>query len=103
MLRQRKVTYPFGTVTSDFVGPLRRSSRGKRYIVVFQDNFTKWVEARVLPRADSAAAIRALRELVVSRFGTPKYLVSDNGQYTSQAFRAYCVENGILQFFTSTY
>jgi hypothetical protein len=49
MLRRRQVSCPFGTVTTDFVEALPRSSRGNRYIVVFQDNFTKWVEVRALP------------------------------------------------------
>lgn len=50
------------------------------YILVFLDLFTRWVELEVSPQPFSAVAIAtSFVNTVVSRHGTPNYLVSDRG------------------------
>ena len=51
-----------------------------KYVVVFQDLFTRWVELRPLRRAMGKNVASALGELVCCRWGTPDYLLTDNGK-----------------------
>ena len=47
-LNPQLVIEPFERWVFDFVGPINPSSRQKRYILVFTDYVTKWVEAKAL-------------------------------------------------------
>jgi hypothetical protein len=41
--------------------------------------FTKWVEAIPLRKATGAAVANFIREHIITRFGIPYKLISDNG------------------------
>lgn len=101
MLGPRKTTQPWTVVASDIMGPLPRSKRGNKYIIVFQDLFTKWVEAKPVKRADATAVADALREKVITKFGSPRFLLNDNGsQYSSKIMKKLCDDLHIIQVFT---
>ena len=51
-----------------------------KYVVVFQDLFTRWVELRPLRSATEKNVAKAFEELVLFRWGTPDYLLTDNGK-----------------------
>lgn len=79
---------PFTTVNIDLIGPLPRSVRGNRYLVVMQDRFTKWVQCRPIRSPTARAASQALYEEVIARFGCPQTVISDNGtHFTGTAFK----------------
>lgn len=89
-------TKPWQIVTSDFIGPLPRSSRGFRFIVVFQDKFTKFTEFAPIRQATTSALLNAFRERIIARIGFPEIFVSDNGsQFTSRKFKDYLASNGV--------
>ena len=69
------------------------------------DFFTKWVEAEPLANIKNADAKRFVWRNIVTRFGVPQVLISDNGlQFDSKAFRRYCCELGITnRYSTPTY
>ena len=69
------------------------------------DFFTKWVEAEPLANIRNANAKRFVWRNIVTRFGVPQVLISDNGlQFDSKAFRRYCCELGITnRYSTPTY
>lgn len=95
---------PWETVSTDLVGPLPRSTKGNRYIAVFQDRFTKWIQVRALRRATAATVSQALFEEVITRFGTPKTVISDNGvQYDSRTFKQLLQQFGIHHRLTPPY
>ena len=67
-----------------------------RYLLVGMDYFTKWVETEPLANIRDIDAKRFVWKNIVTRFGIPHTLISDNGlQFDSKAFRGYCCDLGI--------
>jgi transposase InsO family protein len=94
---------PWETVSTDLVGPLPHSSRGNCYVVVMQDRFIKWVQCRAVRKAAARAVTQALYE-VITRFGCPVTVISDNGtQYSGGTFRTLLQELGIAHRLTPPY
>jgi len=80
----------------DIIGPLPRSKVGFVYILAIKDLFTKWVECRALRAANGRKIQEALEDLVLSRWNTPKFLLTDNGtEFVNQTIRAFTHEYGI--------
>ena len=73
--------------------------------MVDTDYFTKWVEAEPLANIKDADAKKFIWKNIVTRFGVPQTLISDNGlQFDSKAFRRYYYELGIInRYSTPTY
>jgi len=71
--------YPFHTWAFDQVGAIHPSSRGKIWILVATECFTKWAEAISLRRATAGVVSNFIREYIICRFGIPKVILSDNG------------------------
>ena len=95
---------PWKTVAVDFAGPLITSSNGSKYILVFMDQFTKWVE--LVPTRDQLAStvVQAFYSNVICRHGCPEYLLSDRGpQFSSALVDTMCVHFGIKKIFSSAY
>ena len=58
--------------------------------------FTKWVEAEALAYIRDVDVKKFMWKNIVTRFGVPYSLISDNGlQFDSKAFRAFCSDLGI--------
>lgn len=73
-----KPTYPFQYVSMDVTELIHQNT--STYLLVFVDLFTRWVEVQVLEDAPTAETIAyAFLTVVVSRHGTPEFLISDNG------------------------
>ena len=64
----------------DFIGPLQ-SFYSNEYIILVVDYVTKWVEAIVVQHADAKTVICFLKKNILSRFGTPRVLISDGGSH----------------------
>ena len=69
------------------------------------DYFTKWVEAKPLANIRDVDAKRFVWKNIVTSFGIPHTLVSDNGlQFDSKVFKRYCCDLGIKnRYSTSAY
>ena len=63
----------------DLVGPINLPSNGYIWILAAIEYFTKWVEAIPLEKATGAAVANFIREHIITRFGIPRRLISDNG------------------------
>lgn len=78
-LKPIPVNDAWDTVGVDLVGPLPETKNGNKWIIVFVDYLTKWVEAFSLIAADSVSIAKVFVYEVISRHGTPLKLLSDRG------------------------
>lgn len=63
----------------DIVGPLPRSDRGNRYILTFEDAFTRYAKAVSLPDDKAETIARVFVTEIVTRHGAPRQLLTDRG------------------------
>ena len=86
-----KAGFPMERVALDIMGPLPRSDRGNRYLLVLSDYFTKWVEAYSIPNQEATTIARKVVEEFICRFGVPLAIHTDQGrQFESALFREMC-------------
>ena len=71
--------WPFAQWGLDIVGPFPKAAGNKRYLLVGTDYSTKWVEAEPLANIRDVDAKKFIRRNIVTRFGVPRTLISDNG------------------------
>ncbi|KAL5009600.1 hypothetical protein ScPMuIL_011905 [Solemya velum] len=69
---------PFQRLAVDLVGPLNRTDRGNRYILVTCDYATKYPEA-VAIKDESAETVADALVAIIARVGVPSELLSDQG------------------------
>ncbi|KAJ1519187.1 hypothetical protein ONE63_011207 [Megalurothrips usitatus] len=83
---------PFEAVATDLYGPLPVSiSSGAQYILVAVCLQTRWAEAVPLRDTKAATVARAIVQEVCCRYGTPQYLLSDNGPcYKALVYKEMC-------------
>ena len=74
-----KPTTAFAKIGIDIIGPLPRTLRGNRYIVLAIDYLTKWVEARPLQLADALSIAPFIYDEIICRHGIPEEITSDRG------------------------
>uniref|UniRef100_A0A2N9HCW8 Integrase catalytic domain-containing protein n=1 Tax=Fagus sylvatica TaxID=28930 RepID=A0A2N9HCW8_FAGSY len=78
-LQNMATPWPFHTWGLDLIGPINPASGGYIWILVATEYFTKWVEAIPLQKATSAAVANFIREHIITHFGIPYKLITDNG------------------------
>ena len=70
---------PFQQWGLDFIGEIHPPSSGQhRWILTATDYFTKWIEVVPTRNATDTIIIKFLLENIMSRFGCPQKLVTDN-------------------------
>ena len=79
------VSEPMVRMSMDYLGPIRESGRGNKYILVVMDNFSKWAEAVPTKAADAYHTANALYEHIFTKFGFPEELHSDRGTHFTAA------------------
>ncbi|KAH9318924.1 hypothetical protein KI387_020693, partial [Taxus chinensis] len=72
---------PFEKWGINIVGPLPTTSHQNKYVVVTTYYLTKWVEARPLKTASMDEVARFIYERIVTRFGCPLEIVTDQGSH----------------------
>lgn len=96
LMSRRIAEAPWTVVAADIMGPLPRSKSGFQYLLVIQDLFTKWIQCKTLRSATGPKIREALEDLIISRWGTPKWLLTDNGtEFVNHAIKEYADINKI--------
>ena len=72
--------WPFAQWGMDIVGVLPRALRNKQFLLAANDFFTKWVEDKPLAQLKEMVVIKFIYKNILSRFGIPRAIVSDNGR-----------------------
>lgn len=103
-MRPRPPKRPWDTISIDIMGPYPETRAGNRFIVVAQDIFTKWTEAKAIPKATTRGISQFLREDVFMRFGYPRALLTDNGkQFKGEVWEKLCKDWKVLAYTTPIY
>ena len=63
----------------DIMRPFSKAVENKKYLLVGTNYFTKWVEAEPLTNIRDVDAKRFVWKNIVTQFGVPHVLISDNG------------------------
>lgn len=83
--------YVFEKCCMDVVGPLPVTQQGKRYLLTFQDELSKFTLAIPMERQDAKTIARAFAENVILTFGTPHAVLTDQGaNFLSSIFKETC-------------
>ena len=94
--------WPFIQWGLDIVGPFPKAAGNKRYLLVGIDYFTKCIEAEPLANIRDVNAKKFIWRNIVTQFGVPRTLISDNGlQFDNKTFRRYCCELGIINRYST--
>lgn len=104
LTEQRVVEKPWTVVSGDVMGPFPRSRAGYIYVLVFQDLFTEWAEIILIRSANVPTIRKNFEEFVVSRWGTPEIIHTDNGtEFDNKLVGQTCNFLGIIHTTSSAY
>ena len=76
-----KVGKPFERIGIDFVGPLERTEKRNKYILVVTDYLTKWPEAKAMKDATAENVVQFIYKKIICTHGCPKIILSDRGTH----------------------
>lgn len=93
-----KEPIPFHTIHMDMTGRLTNRNNKHEYVIVTIDAFTKYIMLDYATDKTTKSLIHALKR-VVSLFGAPKQIISDQDTAFRSDFEIYCKEQGIVQHF----
>ena len=87
----------------DFMGPFPNSF-GNIYILLAVDYMSKWVEVIPCKTNDNRVVVKFLKENILSRFGMPRAIISDNGShFCNISFEALMRKYGITHKLSTPY
>nr|KYP38827.1 Retrovirus-related Pol polyprotein from transposon 17.6 [Cajanus cajan] len=94
--------WPFSVWGMDILGPFPPGRGQVKFLVVAVDHFTKWIEAEALATITANNVQKFFWKNVVTRFGIPYALITDNGlQFTDRRFNEFLTELGVKHKMTS--
>jgi hypothetical protein len=77
---------------------------GYLYILVAVDYVSKWVEAMACKNNDHKTVVKFLKEHILSRFGTPRAIISDQGtHFCNKPFEALMSKYGVIHKVATSY
>jgi transposase-like protein len=74
----------------DFAGPLPLTVRHNKYVLVMVEHFSKWIELVPSPNKSSEGVAYAFLDRVLSHFGAPAEVLTDQGTKFQGEFQVLC-------------
>ena len=92
-------------MSMDFHGPIiPTSQRGNKYIIALTDVLSKFVITRAVRDNTAQTAVRFLKEDVISKFGTPRCILTDNGtHFTATMMNELIKQIGATHLYSTPY
>ena len=87
----------------DFLGPVKPSADGKRYILLIVDAFSRWSEAFAVEAADAITVAKVLYSEIITRYGVPHEILTDRGTHFANTLEALCEIFNVRRTMTSPY
>ena len=76
-----KVEKSFSRIGIDFVGPLPKTHKGNRYIIVAMNYLTKWPEAKAVKNAMAENMVDFIYQEIICRHGCLGIILTDQGTH----------------------
>ena len=93
-----KKSIPFHTVHADHLGPLEKTSKGFRHLLVIIDAFTKFIRLYACKTTTSSESIKCFKDYFRS-YSKPQRVVTDRGTaFTSAEFRNFMKSEKIVHY-----
>ena len=103
-LRPIPIKATFDRIVMDILGPLPVTNKGNKYILIFAEYLTKWIEAVAIPDCKAETVVDTFMDKIICQFGAPKQLLSDNAAYfTASIMNQICDQQGIRRITSSGY
>ncbi len=92
-------------VAMDFHGPIHPTSqRGNKYIISLTDVLSKFVITKAVRDNSAQTAVRFLKDDVISKFGTPRCILTDNGtHFTASLMNELIKQVGATHLYSTPY
>jgi len=88
MGKEKCAKFPFEIIAIDLIGPLPRSKKGNKWMLVVGDWFSKYTLIFPLKNAKAPIVNKILEESVFLIYGVPRYIIMDNGsQFVSNLLK----------------
>ena len=95
---------PFDVWGIDVVGPFTESMSGNKWIVVFVDHYSRWVEAFATKNHNADTVVDLLINEICSRYGTPRKILTDRGsEFLSSFARSIYKTLNVVKLNTTAY
>ncbi|XP_020219431.1 uncharacterized protein K02A2.6 [Cajanus cajan] len=94
--------WSFATWGADILGPFPTAKGQCKFLIVAVDLFTKWIEAKPLACISAHQVQKFLWKNVITRFGVPHTLLTDNGlQFADRKLNEFLADLGVQHKVTS--
>jgi hypothetical protein len=103
-MQQHLTGEPMERVSMDIMGPLPKTERGNKFLLLICDYFTKWVEAYPLPNQEAHTIADKFVQEFICRYGVPRRIITDQGSnFQSMLFKEVCALLDIEKTRTTPY
>ena len=78
-LKSLSYPWPFSWWELDLLGPFMVGTNQNKYLIIAVDYFTKWTKDEALAKITAQNVLRLYKRNILTRFGIPQEIVTDNG------------------------
>lgn len=71
--------HPFYRTHMDLTGPFQETKAGNKYVLIFKDSLTKWIEIFALPDKQASTVATCFTDEIIARHGAPAIVITDRG------------------------